>query len=146
MEEKDMRKLLAAATAALGLLGMTTGQAQAQHMHGGSAHGSAHAGSFRGNSVRGNSFRGNSFRGSSYRGNGFRGRGYRGRDGFAAGVIGFGLGAALAAPYYDSGYYDSGYYGDDGYYAGDDYDAPAYDCGGWRWDPYRRRHVWVEGC
>ena len=97
-----MRKFLAAATAALGLMGMTTGQVQAQHMHGSSVHaGSVHANSFnasafRGNSFRGNSFRGNSFRGNSFRGagfrdNGFRGndRGFRGRDGFAAGVIGF---------------------------------------------------------
>jgi hypothetical protein len=150
-----MRKFLAAATAALGLMGMTIGQVQAQHIHGGSDHaGSVHgssfnAGAFRGNSFRGNSFRGNSFRGAGFRDNSFRGndRGFRGGNGFAAGVIGFGLGAALASPYYyDSGYYDSGYYGDDGYYAGDDYDSPAYDCGGWRWDPYRHRRIWVEGC
>jgi hypothetical protein len=136
-----MRKLFAAATAALGLLGMTTGQVQAQHMHSGSAHVSVHTSSFN-SGFRGNSFRGNNFRGSGFRGNGFRGNGFRGRDAFAAGVIGFGVGAALASPYY----YGDGYYGDDGYYAGDDYDAPAYDCGGWRWDPYRHRRVWVDGC
>jgi hypothetical protein len=133
-----MRKLLAAATAALGLLGATTGQVQAQSHHDSFRSGSFHAtgdrGSFRGD--RGG-FRGDrGFRGDD-RG-GFRG-GY-GDDAFAAGVLGFGLGAALASPYY----YGSGY----GYYYGDDYgyDDPAYGCGAWRWSPYRHRYVWVNGC
>jgi hypothetical protein len=148
-----MRKLLAAATAALGLLGATTGQVQAQSHHDSFRSGSFHAtgdrGSFRGD--RGG-FRGDrgGFRGDrgDFRGDrgGFRGddRGsFRGGfrdDDFAAGFLGFGLGAALASPYY----YGSGY----GYYYGDDYgyDDPAYGCGAWRWSPYRHRYVWVNGC
>jgi hypothetical protein len=63
----------------------------------------------------------------------------------AAGVLGFGLGAALASPYYDGYGYGYGpgydYYGDDGDY----YDAPAYACGGWQWDPYSQRQVWAGG-
>ena len=96
---------------------------------------------------RGRRFRGNGFRGSSY--HGFRAgckaglprRALGGGDaGFAAGLVGFGLGAALASPYYynqefhyNDGYYGYGYgsdgydsdgYGPDGgYSAGDDYDA-----------------------
>ena len=127
-----MRRLLAAATAALGLLGATTGKVQAQSMH----HGSSFHGSFHGSGFRGNGFRGNGFRG-----NGFRG-GFRGSDGaFAAGVVGFGLGAALASPYYYGQDYDDGYYGDD-----NGYDDPAYACEGWRWDPYRHRRIWVSDC
>ena len=30
---------------------------------------------------------------------------------------------------------------DDGYA-----DDPAYACGGWQWDPYSRRNVWVNDC
>ena len=45
--------------------------------------------------------------------------------------------SAAASPYY---------YGDYGY-AGDYYDAPAYDnCGGWVWDNYRGRYVWDNQC
>ena len=128
-----MRRLLVAATAALGLLGATTGQVQAQSMH----HGSSVHGSFQGSGFRGNGFRGNGFRGNGFRG-GF-GRG----DAFAAGAIGFGLGAALASPYgygYGPGYYSD--YGPD--YSG--YDDPAYACEGWRWDPYRHRRIWMSDC
>jgi hypothetical protein len=59
--------------------------------------------------------------------------------------LGFALGAA-AAPYYYGAPYGYGYgYGYDdgpGYY----YDAPAYACGAWQWDPYRHRRVWVNTC
>jgi hypothetical protein len=125
-----MRRLLIAATAALGLLG-STGPIQAQsfhHVSGGRA-GGVHATGFRG------SFRG----GPGFRGPGFRG--FRGRDdALVAGVVGLSVGAALAAPYY----YGPGYYYDGPAYG--DYDAPAYACGEWRWDPYRQRQVWVNDC
>ena len=140
-----MRKFLAVATAALGLLGATAGQVQAQH-HGG---GSSHGGGFHGGGFRGGGFRGGGFRGGGFRGGGFRGGGFRGGGAFAAGALGFGLGAALASPYYygGAGYddYGAGYddYYDNGY---DDYDAPAYACGEWQWDPYSRRQVWVNAC
>ena len=83
------------------------------------------------------------FRGGGVRGfAGFRGGFGRG-DAFAAGAIGFGLGAALASPYgygYGPGYYSD--YGPD--YSG--YDDPAYACEGWRWDPYRHRRIWMSDC
>jgi len=95
-----MRRVLMAATAVLGLLGATTGQVQAQSMH----HGSSVHGSFHGSGFSGNGFRGNGFRGNGFRGNGFRGDGFRGRDGaFAAGVVGFGLGAALGEVWFSDG-------------------------------------------
>jgi hypothetical protein len=148
---QDMRKFVAAATAALGLLGMTTGQVQAQHVHGGGGSfrgGSVHAGSFRGGNFRGGNFRGGNFRGGGFRDGGFRDRGFRG-GAVAAGVLGFGLGAALASPYYYDGgyggYYDDGYY-DNGYYDDGYADDPAYACGAWQWDPYSRRNVWVNDC
>jgi hypothetical protein len=132
-----MRKFVAAATAALGLLGATTGQVQAQHVHGG---GSFHGGSGRGGSFHASGFRGGGYRGGYSRGGyrgGYRGGGYGGA--VAAGVIGLGLGAALASPYYYGGGYYDGY---DGGYS----DDPAYACGSWQWDPYSRRNVWVNDC
>jgi hypothetical protein len=80
--------------------------------------------------------------GYGYRG-GYRG-GYYGGGAVAAGIIGLGVGAALASNY---GYYGRpyGYYG--GYYAPGPY---AYGYGychsDWRWDGYRGEYVRVRYC
>jgi hypothetical protein len=121
-----MRKLLAAATAVLSLLG-ATGPVQAQ-------------------SHRSGSFHSGGFHSGGFRGNGFRGNGFRGRNGaFVAGAVGLGLGAALASPYYYGPGYDYDYGPGYAYGPGDYYDAPPYACGEWRRDRWGRR-VWVNDC
>jgi hypothetical protein len=56
---------------------------------------------------RGSGYRGSGYRGYGYRGYGYRGYGYRGYDwgsAAVAGILGFGLGAALTAPRYYAPY------------------------------------------
>jgi hypothetical protein len=119
-----MRKILTAGLAALTIAGgavATTAPADAAPYHGG---GSWHGG------------------GGGYHG----GYGYRGGYGYggaalAAGVIGFGLGAALSGPYNGYGY---GYGYGPGYYASDYYGGPGYaTCYAPRqvWSPYYHRYV-----
>src|SRR5579871_3452319 len=113
-----MRKMLMAAAAAATLVAGSAAPAQAQsHVHMGNGH-------F-------NHFSGRGFRG------GFR---HDRGDAFAAGVFGFGLGAALASPYY----YNDYYYDYPGYY-GYDYDDYGYygSCysSQWVWNPYYGRYV-----
>jgi hypothetical protein len=84
-----------------------------------------------------------------YRG-GYHGgyHGHRGGDAAGAallgGIVGLGLGAAIASNH--GGYYDRSYYYDRRYY----YDRPHYyrpHCWSqWRWDPYWGRDVRVRVC
>ncbi|MFS0736033.1 hypothetical protein ABC347_03185 [Sphingomonas sp. 1P06PA] len=109
---------------------------------------------------RGDGFRGGGFNRGWNRGGwnrGYYGRGYgwnrgyyRGRDrtgvAIGAGLLGLGLGAAIASSnrdrYYDRGYYGGGYY-DRGYYGG----GWGRDCYTRRvWDPYLGRRVRVRYC
>lgn len=111
-----MRKILTAAVAALtiagGAVGATTPAMAAPH---GDFHGD---GGWRG---------------------GDRDGGFRGDGALVAGVLGFGLGAALASPNYGYGYgYGPGYYADDYAY------GPGYaTCVGRQrvWDPYYHRYI-----
>jgi hypothetical protein len=118
-----MRKLLTAGLAALTIAGgaiATTAPADAAP-HGGFNGGSYHGGN------------GGWHGGYGYRG----GNGFRGGDALVAGVLGFGLGAALAGPYYGDGY-------GPGYYADDDAYGPGYaTCVGRQrvWDPYSHRYI-----
>jgi hypothetical protein len=119
-----MRKLLTAGLAALTIAGgavATTTPAMA------APHGNFHGGS---------SFHNGGFRGGTgwHGGYGYRG-GYRG-GALVAGVLGFGLGAALASSYDGYGY------GPD-YYAGDYYNGGYATCEAPRqvWDPYAHRYV-----
>ena len=113
-----MRKLLTAGLAALTIAGgaiATTAPADA------APHGGYHGGN------------GGWHGGYGYRG----GNGFRGGDALVAGVLGFGLGAALAGPYYGDGY-------GPGYYADDDAYGPGYaTCVGRQrvWDPYYHRYI-----
>ena len=123
-----MRKILLAGAAATTLIGGTTASvapASAQNMH---MHNGGHYG-------------GHSY---GYHG-GYYGHGHYYGGALAAGVIGFGLGAALASPYY----YDSypGYYYGPSYYYGPDYGyGYGYGYGTcysrqWVWSPYAGRYV-----
>lgn len=88
------------------------------------------------------------------------GRGYRGGYGYrrgggggavVAGILGLGIGAAIASDRRGYGY-APGYYGyAPGYYAYDAYAPPPYAYGGychsdWRWDGYRGRYDRVRFC
>jgi hypothetical protein len=114
-----MRKILTAAVAALTIAGGALG-AMTPAMA--APHGDFHGGGFRDGGWRG----------------GDR-DGFRGDGALVAGVLGFGLGAALAGPSYGYGYgYGPGYYADDYAY------GPGYaTCIGRErvWDPYARRYV-----
>jgi hypothetical protein len=123
-----MRKLLTAGLAALTIAGgavATTTPAMAAP-HGGFNGG--HSGSFHSSGFRG----GNGWHG----GYGYRG-GYRG-GALVAGILGFGLGAAIANSY--DGY---GYGPGPGYYASDYDDGGYATCTAPRqvWDPYAGRYV-----
>jgi hypothetical protein len=131
-----MRKLITSAAAGLALAGTAIGAAapaDAQRWHGG-----------RGGYGRG------------YGGFGGYGRGYgygwhRGGSGaaVAAGILGLGVGAALAS---NRGYYGGGYYGYAPVYGyGYAPPPPPYAYGGycrsdWQWDGYRGRYVRVRFC
>ncbi|QKS01489.1 hypothetical protein F9288_19060 [Sphingomonas sp. CL5.1] len=77
------------------------------------------------------------------------GHGYRGGDAGAAalvgGIVGLGIGAAIASNNRPYGYYDRGYYGPPPAYY---YERPYYPrCWtSWRWDPYWGRDVPVRVC
>jgi hypothetical protein len=114
-----MRKLISAGLAALTLIG---GSAAVTAPANAAPHGGWHGGG--------------GWRG----GGGWHGGGWRGGRGYGyvgAGLLGFGLGAALAAPYYDYGYYGyPGYPYDYGYYGG---------CGRRVWNPYYGRYIIERG-
>jgi hypothetical protein len=112
-----MHKILTAGLAALTLGGsvLATAAPATAAPHGGGFHGGGFHGGFAGNGFRGGGFHG-----------GFRGAG----PFFAGSVIGLGLGAALAAPYY---YGPGPYYSD---YAYDSCYAPQRV-----WDPYAGHYV-----
>ena len=87
-------------------------------------------------------------------GGGYRGHGYRGGNAGAAalvgGIVGLGIGAAIASNG-RPGYYGYGGYGYGGYYGpprGYYYERPYYPrCWtSWRWDPYWGRDVPVRVC
>jgi hypothetical protein len=80
--------------------------------------------------------------GVQFRGGGFRGgewRGDRGGDALFAGLLGLGIGAALASPHYD--------YGPPAYYAGPAYYGWYRGCRAeWRWNPYWGRYERLRVC
>jgi len=120
--EEVMRKFLTAATAALALGGVTLGAAApAEARYHGGWHGGYHG---------------------HYRHGGSSAA-------LAAGIIGLGVGAAIAS---DRGYYGRGYYDyAPAYYAppppppGYYYEGP-YCRSDWRWDGWARRYVRVSYC
>jgi len=120
-----MRKFLTATAAALALGGVTLGAAAPAEAR---YHGGWHGG----------------YHGHYYR--------HGGGSALAAGIIGLGVGAAIASDrgYYDRGYYGPAYYGP-AYYAPPP-PPPGYYYGGpvcrsdWRWDGYARRYVRVQYC
>src|SRR5438105_2278761 len=100
---KSMRRLLAAGTAALGVLLIATSAADAAAAAGGARGG---GGAFRGGGgFRGGEFRGGGFRGGEFRGGRFYGGGFRG--GFFGPRVGFGIGFydPFWSPWYDPWYY-----------------------------------------
>ena len=160
-----MHKKFLAAAAALSLIGAIGFAADASAQGRGGSAGHASGGFHGGGGVAhapGGHFAGGQFAGRpglAFRGGRYYYGGGRGYYPYAAGALGFALGASLASPWYYGGYYADPYYGGPAYYDGpvyDDgpayYDAPqGYDqgppqsCGQWRWITGANRYDWVAG-
>ena len=139
-----MKKILIALAGVAALAAPLAAQAQAR--------GGGHGGGFHG----GGGFRGGGFRGG-FGGGFYRGGFYPGYYYYGAAGLGFGLGLALADPWY----YGPGYYGYYGYYGPPAvvYADPAYGyappptvgaapqaaCGQWSWDQAHSKYNWIPG-